>query len=58
MTETANDQKWKRQIVKSFRLTPVLLELIKQECARRNIRFSEFVRQSVLAIRGTCAVKR
>ena len=31
-----------------FELTPSHLELIKQECVRRNIRFSDFVRQSVM----------
>ena len=48
MTETANDQKWKRQTVKSFRMNASNLELVKQECAKRNLRFSDFVRQSLM----------
>jgi hypothetical protein len=48
MNQTANDQKWKQQTVKSFRMNASNLELVKQECVRRNIRFSDFVRQSVM----------
>jgi hypothetical protein len=38
-----------RPIVKSFRLTASHLQLITEECSRRRIPFSEFVRQSLLA---------
>ena len=48
MTETTNDQKWKRQTVKSFRMNASNLELVEQECAKRNLRFSDFVRQSLM----------
>ena len=42
MTETANDQKWKRQTVKSFRMNASNLELVKQECAKRNLSIFRF----------------
>jgi hypothetical protein len=38
----------KRRVIKSFRLNEAHLRLISQECARRKIPFSEFVRQSLL----------
>ena len=38
----------KRRVIKSFRLNDAHLWLISEECARRKISFSEFVRQSLL----------
>ena len=38
----------KRPVIKTFRLNEAHLWLISEECARRKISFSEFVRQSIL----------
>jgi hypothetical protein len=40
----------RRDVVKSFRLSPFYFELIKQECAMRNLEFSEFIRQRTLLL--------
>ncbi len=48
MSKAATNQKATRRKIKSFRLTDTHLELIKQECSRRNVAFSEFVRESLL----------
>jgi hypothetical protein len=49
MNATAVKHRPTRPIVKSFRLTEAHLRLITEECSRRRIPFSEFVRQSLLA---------
>ena len=48
MTETATNYKTTRRIIKSFRLTETHWELIKQECAMRNMPFSAYVRLAIL----------
>jgi hypothetical protein len=42
------DNKRSQSIVRSVRLSPAFLELIKQEASLRKTSFSEFVRQSIL----------
>jgi hypothetical protein len=48
MNETAANPK-RRRIIKSFRMCPAFLELIKAECQARNLSLSEFIRQSAMA---------
>ena len=48
MNEPALKYDAKRRVIKSFRLNDAHLWLISEECARRKISFSEFVRQSLL----------
>jgi hypothetical protein len=39
---------WKPTIVRSFRISEHLGEMIKQECKRRNMDFSSFMRAAAL----------
>ena len=48
MNEPAAKYEAKRRVIKSFKLNEAHLRLITEECARRKIPFSEFVRQSLL----------
>jgi hypothetical protein len=41
--------KWKQTIIKSFRLSPALLDMIEAECRVKRTRFSKFVRYAVNA---------
>jgi hypothetical protein len=45
MTETSDrSNRWKPRLVRSFRVSEDLEEMIKQECKRRNTDFSSFMR--------------
>jgi len=38
-----------KTLIKSFRLTEVDFAMVEQECRRRNVVFSDFVRTAILA---------
>jgi len=40
--------RWKPSLVRSFRISEHLEEMIKQECKRRNTEFSSFMRAAAL----------
>ena len=40
--------RWKPRLVRSFRVSEHLEEMIKQECKRRNTNFSSFMRAAAL----------
>ena len=40
--------RWKQRLVRSFRVSEHLEEMIKQECKRRNTDFSSFMRAAAL----------
>jgi hypothetical protein len=40
--------RWKQKLMRSFRVSEHLEEMIKQECKRRNTDFSSFMRDAVL----------
>jgi hypothetical protein len=42
------ESKWKQTEIKSFRLSPSLLEMIQSECRARRIDFSEFMRHAAI----------
>jgi hypothetical protein len=42
--------KWRNRKVRSFRISEELEEMIKNECQRRNLDFSTFVRYAALAL--------
>jgi hypothetical protein len=45
----ANDKsKWTKDIIKSFRLSRELLDLINHECQYRNLDFSSYVRHAAI----------
>ncbi len=45
----ANDKsKWTKDIIKSFRLSRELLDLINQECRYRSLDFSSYVRHAAI----------
>ena len=49
MTETSDrSNRWKPSLVRSFRVSEHLEEMIKQECKRRNTDFSSFMRAAAL----------
>jgi hypothetical protein len=41
-----DDNRWKNVLMRSFRLSPTLLEMIQTECVVKKLSFSEFVRQA------------
>jgi hypothetical protein len=41
--------RWKPRLMRSFRVSEHLEEMIKQECKRRNTDFSSFMRAAALA---------
>ena len=43
------EAKWKQTIIKSFRLSPALLDMIDTECRVQRTHFSKFVRYAVIA---------
>jgi hypothetical protein len=43
------ETKWKQTIIKSFRMSPALLNLVEAECRAKRTRFSKFVRYAVIA---------
>jgi hypothetical protein len=43
------ETKWKQTEIKSFRLSPSLLEMIQSECRARRTDFSEFMRHAAIA---------
>ena len=47
---TVADESWKRNIIKSLRLSRRELDLIKTECGNRHIGFSEFVRTAAMMV--------
>jgi hypothetical protein len=45
----ANDKsKWTKDIIKSFRLSKELLDLINHECQYRNLDFSAYIRHAAI----------
>ena len=49
MTETSDrSNRWKPRLMRSFRVSEHLGEMIKQECKRRNTDFSSFMRAAAL----------
>jgi hypothetical protein len=44
----AESDKWKKIIIKTFRLSRAHLDLIEQECSSRNTDFSEYVREATI----------
>jgi hypothetical protein len=49
MTETSDrSNRWKPRLVRSFRVSEDLEEMIKQECKRRQKDFSSFMRAAAL----------
>jgi hypothetical protein len=49
MTETSDrSNRWKPRLVRSFRVSEDLEEMIKQECKRRQTDFSSFMRTAAL----------
>jgi len=49
MTETSDrSNRWKPRLVRSFRVSEDLEEMIRQECKRRNTDFSSFMRAAAL----------
>jgi hypothetical protein len=49
MTETLDrSNRWKPRLMRSFRVSEHLEEMIKQECKRRNTDFSSFMRAAAL----------
>jgi hypothetical protein len=49
MTETSDrSSRWKPRLIRSFRISEDLEEMIKQECKRRNTDFSSFMRAAAL----------
>jgi hypothetical protein len=40
--------RWKQKLMRSFRVSEHLEEMIKQECKRRNTDFSSFMRDAAL----------
>jgi uncharacterized protein (DUF1778 family) len=49
MTETSDSSnRWKPRLVRSFRVSEDLEEMIKQECKRRQTDFSSFMRAAAL----------
>ena len=50
MTEGSDRKhRWKPRLMRSFRVSEHLEEMIKQECKRRNTDFSSFMRAAALA---------
>ena len=45
-----NETKWKQTILKSFRLSPALLDMIETECRVRGTQFLEFMRYAAIAV--------
>ena len=43
------DSKWRQRIIRSFRVSEALEEMIEQECKRRNTDFSSFMRYAAVA---------
>jgi hypothetical protein len=43
-----NETKWKQTIIKSFRLSPALLDMVETECRVQRTQFSKFVRYAVI----------
>ena len=49
MTETSDrSNRWKPRLIRSFRISEDLEEMIKQECKRRQTDFSSFMRAAAL----------
>jgi hypothetical protein len=49
MTETSDrSNRWKPRLIRSFRVSEDLEEMIKQECKRRQTDFSSFMRAAAL----------
>jgi hypothetical protein len=49
MTETSDrSNRWKPRLIRSFRISEDLEEMIKQECKRRKTDFSSFMRAAAL----------
>jgi hypothetical protein len=49
MTETSDrSNRWKPRLVRSFRVSEHLEEMIKQECKRRQTDFSSFMRAAAM----------
>ena len=49
MTETSDrSNRWKPKLMRSFRVSEDLEEMIKQECKRRKTDFSSFMRAAAL----------
>jgi len=44
-----NKSRLNKILIKSFRLTEIHFEMIEEECRRRNVVFSDFVREATLA---------
>ena len=50
MTETSDrSNRWKPRLMRSFRVSEDLEEMIEQECKRRKTDFSSFMRDAALA---------
>lgn len=47
---TLTDNRLKKTEFRSFRLSPVLLDMIRIECQYRELDFSEYIRYAALAI--------
>ena len=45
---TDRTNRWKPKLVRSFRISEYLEEMIKHECKRRNTDFSSFMRAAAL----------
>ena len=53
MIETADrSNRWKPRLMRSFRVSEHLEEMIKQECKRRKTDFSSFMRAAALGAMG------
>jgi uncharacterized protein (DUF2336 family) len=49
MTEVLErSDRWKQRIMRSFRISEHLQEMVKSECQRRNTDFSSFMRNAVM----------
>jgi hypothetical protein len=49
MAETSDrSNRWKPRLIRSFRISEDLEEMIKQECKRRNTDFSSFMRSAAM----------
>ncbi len=49
MTEISEtSQRWRQKLMRSFRVSEALDEMVKAECKRRNTDFSSFMRNAVL----------
>jgi hypothetical protein len=44
-----NDPKWRHTVIKGFRISPALFEMVESECRSRRTHFSEFIRYAIVA---------